>query len=328
MIRAMRRVGGSPVDTSLVPADFAASLADPRSLLWVDFSDEPDASCEAILRDTFGFHPLAIDDAIRESHVPKVDDWGKYLYLVLHGVSLEFEGGETLETRELDIFLGPNYLVTHHEQPLECLEEVWSASLKDERMTGGGAARLLYHLVDELVAGHMPVVDALDEEMERIEEQALESSGRQVLERVLGIKRSLLHLRRVIAPQRETLGKLAREGYAAVEPSSRVYFRDIYDHLVRLYDITENMRDLAGGALEIYLSVINNRMNEVMKTFTLITTLFMPISFLTGFFGMNFFTATGLFSGWTGRAVFTALCGAFVLVPVLMLLWLKRRRWV
>lgn len=145
---------------------------------------------------------------------------------------------------------------------------------------------------------------------------------------MLGIKRSLLHLRRVIAPQRETLGKLAREGYAAVEPSSRVYFRDIYDHLVRLYDITENMRDLAGGAVEIYLSVINNRMNEVMKTFTLITTLFMPISFLTGFFGMNFFTATGLFSGWTGRAVFTALCGAFVLVPVLMLLWLKRRRWV
>ena len=178
MIRAMRRVGGSPVDISLVPADFAAALADPWSLLWVDFSDEPDTSCEAILRDTFGFHPLAIDDAIRESHVPKVDDWGKYLYLVLHGLSLDSADGETLETRELDIFLGPNYLVTHHEQPLECLEQVWLASLKDERMTGGGAARLLYHLVDELVAGHMPVVDALDEEMERIEEQTLGPSGR------------------------------------------------------------------------------------------------------------------------------------------------------
>ena len=142
------------------------------------------------------------------------------------------------------------------------------------------------------------------------------------------MKRVLMHLRRIVAPQREVLNKLARDEFAAIEGGSRVYFRDIYDHLVRLYDITEGMRDLAAGALDTYLSVINNRMNEVMKTFTLITTLFMPISFLTGFFGMNFFQPVASLLAWTGRPAFWILCGAVVLVPALMYVWLRRRRWV
>ena len=131
-----------------------------------------------------------------------------------------------------------------------------------------------------------------------------------------------------MAPQRETLNRLARDELAVIEPGQRVYFRDVYDHLVRLYDIAEGIRDLAAGALDTYLSVINNRMNEVMKTFTLITTLFMAISFLTGFFGMNFFTASNPLPAMTGRIAFGALCGAVVLIPCLMYLWLKRRRWL
>ncbi len=328
MIRVMRRSGPGRVTVSLSPQEIPAALSDSTSVIWVDFAGEPDASCEPILSGTFHFHPLAIDDALRESHVPKVDDWGDYLYVVLHEVGLDSTDGEDLRTRELDIFLGANYLVTHHEQPLQSLERAWEATLKDERITAGGSAQLLYRLVDELVDGHMPVVDALDEEMEAVEEKALSTPARPVLERVLALKRSLLRLRRVVAPQRETLGKLSREGYAAIEARHRVYFRDIYDHLVRLSDITENLRDQAAGVLEIYLSVVNNRMNEVMKTFTLITTLFMPISFLTGFFGMNFFQPEGIFTEWTGRLVFGGVMAAVVLVPSLMFFWLRRRRWV
>jgi magnesium transporter len=129
-------------------------------------------------------------------------------------------------------------------------------------------------------------------------------------------------------PQRETLNRLARDEFAAVGRDERIYFRDVYDHLVRLYDITEGLRDLAAGMLDTYLSVINSRMNEVMKTFTLITTLFMPISFVTGFFGMNFFTPENPPHGWTARLVFGAVCAGVVLLPLLMFLWLKRRRWV
>jgi len=131
-----------------------------------------------------------------------------------------------------------------------------------------------------------------------------------------------------VAPQRETLNRLARDEFAVIDPAQRVYFRDVYDHLVRMYDIAEGLRDLASGALDTYLSVINNRMNEVMKTFTLITTLFMPLSFITGFFGMNFFVPSNPPLAWTGRIAFTVVCAAIALVPALMFLWLKRKRWV
>ena len=276
----------------------------------------------------FHFHPLAIDDALRQSHVPKLDDWDSYLYIVLHALAFDPAAEEQLSTRELDIFAGRTFLVTHRDQEIAPLDRVWAACRNDERMMGRGAVRLLYHLVDEIIGGHMPVVDAIDEEMERIEELILSASGPATLPHVLRIKRSLLHLRRIVAPQRETLNRLARDEFAVIEPVQRVYFRDVYDHLVRLYDIVEGLRDLAAGALDTYLSVINNRMNEVMKTFTLITTLFMPISFLTGFFGMNFFSPSNPPAAWTGRIVFGAICAAIVLIPCLMYLWLKRRRWM
>jgi magnesium transporter len=327
MVRILHRRGDGTLDASLAAGGIAAALADPRSLLWVDFLDEPRESCESVLRDTFGFHPLAIDDAIQQSHVPKIDDWDSYLYLVLHAVSFREQSDPPLATHELDIFAGPNYIVTLHDQAIEPLDKVWASCLRDERVAGREAARLLYHLIDELVAGHMPVVDAIDEQVERIEEQILSQPSSSTLQQVLVMKRALMHLRRIIAPQREVLNKLARDEFAVIEKASRVYFCDIYDHLVRLYDITEGMRDLAAGALDTYLSVINNKMNEVMKTFTLITTLFMPISFLTGFFGMNFFQPVAA-PPWTGRAIFWIVCAAMAAVPALMYLWLKRRRWV
>jgi magnesium transporter len=328
MMRILHRRGNGTLDVTLAADGIASALADPRGLLWVDFRDEPRETCEPILRDTFGFHPLAIDDAIAESHVPKIDDWDSYLYLVLHAVNLQPNGTEPLSTRELDVFIGRNYVVTLHDQPIEPLDRVWSTCLRDERAAARGAAHLLYHVIDEVVAGHMPLVDGIDERMEGIEEQILARATPAALQQVLTMKRALMHLRRIIAPQREVLNKLARDGFAVIEPDARVYFRDVYDHLVRLYDITEGMRDLAAGALDTYLSVINNRMNEVMKTFTLITTLFMPISFITGFFGMNFFQPAASPPGWTGKIVFWAVCAVIVAIPVLMYLWLRKRKWV
>jgi magnesium transporter len=206
------------------------------------------------------------------------------------------------------------------------MDRVWSSCLRDERAASRGAAHLLYHVVDGVVAGHMPLVDGIDERMEEIEEQILSRASPATLQQVLVMKRALMRLRRVVAPQREVLNKLARDDFAMIERGARVYFRDVYDHLVRLYDITEGMRDMAAGALDTYLSVINNRMNEVMKTFTLITTLFMPISFITGFFGMNFFAPSANPPGWTGRVIFWAVCIGVVAIPALMYLWLRKRK--
>src|SRR4030043_2330715 len=135
----------------------------------------------------------------------------------------------------------------------------------------------------------MQVVEALDEEIEIVEDEVFGKPTAEMVQRIFTLKRATLHLRRVLSPLREVLNKLARDDYAVIDAKDRVHFRDVYDHMVRLHDISESLRDLVGGVLDTYLSVITNRMNEIMKTLTIITTLFMPISFVTGFFGMNFF---------------------------------------
>jgi len=328
MIRSLCYTPDKPVRVDLGSEEFGAALKEPGVLLWVDFGGEPPELCEPILRQVFGFHPLAVDDALAESHVPKVDDWDTYLYVVLHAVALDAEEPIELDTLELDVFLGANYLVTHRSEPIAALDRLWTACQRDERHLKKGSTRLLYALADELVADYMPVVDGFDEAIDRIEDQVFSAPTRSLLEQIFALKRALLHLRRIIAPQREVLNKLARGDYAFIDAEERVFFRDVYDHLVRLYDISESLRDLVGGALDTYLSVINNRMNDVMKTLTIITTLFMPISFLAGFFGMNFFQAPAIFEAWTSRGAFWLMAAVMILLPLGMFWWIRRRAWM
>lgn len=328
MIRSLYRAQDGHIRTDLRPDEFAAALQDTGGLLWVGFSGEPPEACEPILHETFGFHPLAVDDALQESHVPKVDDWGQYLYLVLHAVVSDQQDDEHVDTLELDVFLGKNYLVTHQTRPIAAVDRVWTACQRDERHLQKGVGHLLYKLADELVADYMPAVEEMDEAIDRIEDQVFDRPAPSLLEQIFTLKRALLHLRRIIAPQREVLNKLARGDYAVIDAEDRIFFRDVYDHLVRLYDITESLRDLVGGALDTYLSVVNNRMNEVMKTLTVITTMFMPISFLAGFFGMNFFQPVAPLNAWTDHPAFTLMIVAMVLVPVGMYLWMRKRAWM
>jgi magnesium transporter len=329
MMRALlRHADGSLTEPSAdeVPAALTAALAEQEGLLWLDLDGEPPERCEPILRDIFGFHPLAVDDALAESHVPKLDDWDTYLYVVLH--SVHAGSPEALHTHELDLFVGPRFLVTHREEPVEALSGLWAAARRDPRLLSRGSEHLLYRLVDELISSHLPVIDGIDAEVERLEDEILDRPGRRALEQTLRCKRGLLLLRRILAPQREVVNRLARDELSVIGAQHRIYFRDLYDHLVRLYGITESVRDLVGGILEMYLSAINNRMNETMKTLTLITTLFMPISFVVGFFGMNFFGPSLALPGWTGRIALWVTLGAMALIPPLTYLWLRLRHWV
>jgi magnesium transporter len=328
MIRSLYFESSGSLRTALQPQDFPAALGEPDGFLWVDFENEAVDTEEPILAGVFGFHPLAIDDALQEVHVPKLDDWGEYLYIVLHGVVFNEHEEQHLQTHELDIFLGKNYLVTHHDQHLSAIERLWELSQRDERYWRQGTDQLLYRLTDELVASYMPVVDEMDEVIDVLEDQLFERAAPDTLARIFTLKRSVLHLRRIIGPQREVLNKLARDDYAVIDARAQVYFRDVYDHLVRLHDISESVRDLTSGTLDTYLSVINNRMNDIMKTLTIITTLFMPISFVTGFFGMNFFEPVVSLDAWTGRAAFMITLAVILLVPFGMFLWIRRRGWM
>ena len=329
MIRALYYTPKHPLDLAFPVERIRTALRNKKGLLWVDFSGEPNETCEPILRDVFGFHPLAVDDALQETHTPKVDDWSDYVYIVLNSLEYERKSADgSLHTHELDVFLGKNYVVTHHDRPIAALEQVWDACRRDARHTQGGPDHLLYRVADYVVAGYMPIVSKIDEEIDEIEDQVFGRPTRDTLERIFTLKRALLSMRRVITPQREVLNKLARDDYPVIDPHDRVFFRDVYDHLVRLQDLNESMRDLVSGALDTYLSVINNRMNEIMKTLTVITTLFMPITFVTGFFGMNFFEPVASLFGWTARPAFLATLALVCLVPIGMYFWMRRRTFV
>ncbi len=328
MIRALHFQLNKPPQAEISPAAFPRLLKERRGFLWADFFAEPNESSRPIL-EGFGFHPLAIQDALEQTHAPKIDDWGEYLYIVLNYMRLvpQPEPWDT-EIDELDIFLGRNYVVTHHDHAIPSLETVWENSQRDPRYSRDGADHLLYKLIDAVVGDYLPIIEKIDDEIDLMEDKVFARPDSETVERLFTLKRVLLAMRRILLPQREALNKMARDEYAVIDRKDRVFFRDIYDHLVRLHDINESLRDLVGGALDVYLSVVNNRMNEVMKTLTVITTLFMPLSFITGFFGMNFFAANPPYEAWTLPFMLYGTLTLMLLLPALMFLWMKRRRWL
>lgn len=328
MIRSLYFVPGKLIRKDIPPEEFPKLTRNRQGLLWVDFVAEEPEICLPILQN-FGFHPLAIDDALQETHSPKLDDWGEYLYIALNYM-IARENGDVWETEvdELDIFLGQNYIVTHHDHPISAIDETWAACDRDPRNVQGGADHLLYKITDYLVAGYMPIVEKIDQAIDQIEDQVFDRPSPRTLERLFALKRVLLAMRRILLPQREVLNKLARDDYKVIDPKDRIFFRDIYDHLVRLHDLNESLRDLVGGVLDTYLSVINNRMNEIMKTLTTITVLFMPLTFLTGYFGMNFFEPLGTLKSWTTNPVFYLTLATIFIMPIGMYIWMRRRTWI
>ncbi len=328
MIRSLYYTPGNLIRKDIPPQEFPKLIRNRRGLLWVDFANEPPETCLPILTG-FEFHPLAIEDALQQTHAPKLDDWGNYLYIVLNYMILAEDSSEwNTEVDELDVFLGKNYIVTHHDYPVPAIDETWIACERDTRSLQEGADHLLYKIADNLVADYMPAVEKIDASLDQIEDQIFDRPSPRTLEKLFALKRVLLAMRRILLPQREVMNKLARDDYYVIDPKDRIFFRDIYDHLVRLHDLNESLRDLVGGALDTYLSVINNRMNEVMKTLTIITTLFMPLAFVTGFFGMNFFEPLGLMKTWTTTPIFILMLAVTFLLPTGMYLWMRRRTWI
>jgi len=322
MIRTIYRNSKGGMTTDVPESHWKVALHDKAGLFWVDLGGEPPDRVRKLLADTFHFHPLAIDDALQKARTPKVDDWGEYIYVVVHSVVFDAVTSD-LETNEIDAFLGKNFLVTHHKNPMASADHVWKTAQRNELVLARGADYLLYNIMDTLAADYMPVVDQLDEAIDQMEDAIFGGASRTLLSQIFSVKRAVLHLRRIIIPQREVMNRLARDTYIVVDPSERIYFRDVYDHYVRLADVNDTLRDLVGGALDTYLSVSANRTNEIMKVLTLFTAFFMPISFLAGFFGMNFeFLPFGNVPAFAGMLLLTV--GA----PFAMWQWLKRQGWI
>ncbi len=318
---------GSKV-TEVDPGELPRLLKARRGFLWLDMLDESPAETERYWEQHFGFHPLAVEDALSESHVPKINDWDDSLYLALRGVMNHEAGKLDMPLAELDLFVGKNYLITFRVDDVPAVERTWQALLQDDRFVKRGNDYLFYRLSDEIVADFLLLIDELRETLDYIDDQVFKSPNPALLEVAFDTKRLLLNLRRVMEPQHDVYTKLARGDMRLFDRRSRVLFRDVEDHYVRLEGHIQSMRDLVTSAVDTYLSLVNNRMNDIMRALTILTAFFLPLSFLTGFFGMNFFGPVLPFEEWTGRTAFFITMGIMVGLPVAMWLWMRGRKWM
>lgn len=308
------------------------AIWDEKGTLWVDIEDplgKPTSVAERLLHDVFGFHPLAVDDALSESHIPRIDDWGSHLYIAFHASAIDPASGEVV-IQELDVFLGPNYLVTYHQEPLGFITTCREAIESDPRdRVHEGADHLLFQFLDRAVDQSLEAIEALDDRIDRLQDAVMSGHGRRGLGAIFHLKRSAIQLQRTFGPQRDVLGRLARDPFRVVQVRNRIYFRDVYDHIVRIHDVSEGLRDLIAGTLDTYLTVTSNRTNEVMKALTMVTVMFMPMSFLASFFGMNFFgEPLMLESPMPKWALFGGTLFLMALSPVAMLILARRRGWL
>ncbi len=331
IVRAIYRDSAGTMHVDWPLDRLSEAVGDRDGILWVNFeAPKGDGTREVAtwLREVFQFHHLAVEDALEETHVPKVDDWGTYLYIVFRVPHIA-SGSDVLEMHELDVFLGPNYLVTFHVAPLEVLDAERNGIARDPRdRLRHGADHLLFRLLERAVDQSLAAIEELDERVDTLQNDVIERPSNQVLRTIFRIKRSGIQLHKTLAPQREVLNHLARDPYEPIREEHRVYFRDLYDHLVRIHDISESLRDLIAGTLETYLSVISNRTNEIMKTLTVVSVMFLPMSFLAGFFGMNFFGEPLALQVKMPRGLlFAATCAIMAISPCFMWIYAKRKRW-
>ena len=258
-----------------------------QGLLWVDIAETTEEDGKFLER-IFGFHHLTIEDCVSpQIHAPKIDDFGDYIFIVVHGINHMAES-EIVETAELAIFLGSHFMVSNHRLPLYSVGGIKHLVEDDGRPLRRGADFLTHALLDALIDNILPTIDKMSEVAEEIEEEVIRNPQQVTLEAILKLKRSTLRVHRVIAPQREVLNRLSRGEFPVVKEEAQIFYRDIYDRLVRIEDLTQNMRDRADNALTIYLSSVANRQNETMKVLAIVAVIFLPLTLLAGIYGMNF----------------------------------------
>lgn len=321
MIRSFHLAPDGSLRQDLDPAAMREALEARKGLLWVDFEDPAEGEV-ALLTDLFAFHPLAIEDCLHAQSRPKVDDYEDYLFLVFHSWNRSEEG---VRLEEVDFFLGKNYVVSYHVEPRRSIADVMERLPRDPKLfMGGGADLLLHQVIDRMVDRYAVVVDSIDERVDTLEDDILENPRGETLKSILGLKRDLQELFRTVRHQRDVVNSLAREGHQVISKKGRTFFRDVYDHVVRVHDTVEGLRDQVGGARDAYLSIVSNRMNEVMKGLSLVATIILPLTFVTGVYGMNFETMPFL----KEPNGFYVTCGIMAALGIGMYFAFRRRGWV
>ena len=297
---------------------------DPSSaaMVWVDLATPTDEEAR-ILADVFHFHPLSVEDARSSIQFPKAEPYPGYLYVVLHRINVH-KGKHTFATHDIDFFIGQRFLVTVHDGESTSIAHLRDLCGRHDRPLSDGPVGLFHRIVDTMVDHYRPVMDALELRIDSLEEEAF-SGQRNLARRMVKIRQELAEMRRVLMPQRDVLGRLARREFVAISDEMAYRFRDVYDHVVRLADEAILFQDRVTGILEVSLASISNRLNQVMKVLTVMSTIFLPLTVLSGMWGMN--VPLPHFPG-GDAAQFWWVAGIMVGVATAMLAVFRRNGWM
>lgn len=270
-------------------------LADTNLFLWVDLENPTSEESKSVLEDVFHFHPLSIEDCIAISPSPKVEEYAPkeedrfspYLFMVIHAVDYSRKDG-VFATSELNFFLGKNFLVTYHDVPLRSVSSTEERCMKSTVHIARAPDRVAHTLLDGIVENYKPALDELSLEIAELEGQALQNPTRETLNKILQIKKEVLHLRQIIGPQREVLARFARGEFKLIRAHLVPYYRNVYDGLFHISEMAQNYTDSLTGILQVYLNMSSNQTGEVVKLLTLITVVTTPIIIVGTWYGMNF----------------------------------------
>ncbi|MDQ3633137.1 MAG: magnesium/cobalt transporter CorA [Acidobacteriota bacterium] len=272
--------------------DLSELLADETIMVWVDLdirNKEDLREAENIYKNIFKFHHLTIEDCREERNQPKVEEFPDYLFFIVHGIKSQTNTSNFV-TKELDGYLGKNFVVTNHNEDFRSIDGVKRQIRNSPRVFQRGAAYLLHQILDKLVDMYMPIVDDFDTAINELEDRVYEmdTSDNAILEEIMDIRRSVGRLKRISTRQLEVLYRISHGEFPQIPEHILPFYRDVHDHLLRIYDMAESYRDLVSGLFEIHYSVTANKTNEVMKTLAIFSAVLLPLSVITGMYGMNF----------------------------------------
>lgn len=314
------------LDLELGQLEEVEALRERHPVLWIDVAGLADVDVIERLGQRFGLHPLALEDVTHVHQRAKVEDYGDHLFIVARMVD---SGGEAV-TEQVSLFLGKGFVLTFQERPGDCFDPVRQRiAAGGPNLRNGGADYLAYALLDAIIDGYFPAIEKHGDVLETLEEDILTDARPEIMARIQRAKAELQELRRAIRPHRDMINVLIRDEADSLHERTLLYMRDCHDHVIQAVDLLEGYREVASGLVDLYLSSVSNRMNEVMKVLTIIATIFIPLGFVAGLYGMNFdpdvspFNMPELEWYWGYPAVLALMLG----IGGGMLLWFRRRGW-
>ena len=322
------RSGADMVEEGFSTADLPGLLADKSGIVWVDFLAGNEAQAkeaEEILLNVFKFHYLTVEDCLETRNQPKVEGFSNYFYFIVHGVKNE-TNSVNFVTKELDGYLGDNYVVTFHTEEFRSIEKVKRQIRTTPFACRRGAAYLLHQILDQLVDLYLPVIDDFDETINSLEERVfqMKRGNNEILEEIMDVRRAVARLKRISARQLDVLYQISHGEFPQIPEQILPFYRDVHDHLLRITDLSESYRDLVGGLFDIHFSVTANKTNDVMKVLAVFSAIILPLSLIAGIYGMNFENMPELH---TPYGYYITL-GLMFVVGVGLLFYFWRKGWI